>query len=367
MHLSKLSLLNFKNCLEVSFNFSDRVNCFLGNNGQGKTNILDAIHYLSYTKSYFNSIDSQNISFNHPFFVIQGEFMLENELQDLYCGMKRGEKKIFRKNKKTYSRLADHIGFLSVVMITPYDSNLVLDGSDIRRKFIDALISQINREYLENLIFYNKILIQRNTLLKKWAENGVFQKDLLDIIDVQLIDKAKFIHSIRAQFLKSFIPEFNEYYKKIAQVDEHVELVYESSLNNEMMEDLLKTNLNKDRKLKYTSDGIHRDDLLFKINDFPLKKYGSQGQQKSFLIALKLAKFNFIREKKGFTPILLLDDIFDKLDHNRVNYIVDLIEKEKLGQTFITDTDIKKVPGILKAMKVDFKAFEIQQGSSKEL
>ena len=367
MHLSKLSLLNFKNCREVTFDFSDRVNCFLGNNGQGKTNILDAIHYLSYTKSYFNSIDSQNIHFNDPFFVIQGEFKLKDDDFSLYCGMKKGEKKVFRKNKKTYTRLADHIGIFPVVMITPYDSNLVLDGSDVRRKFMDALISQFNREYLENLIFYNKILIQRNTLLKKWAEKGVSQKDLLEIIDIQLIEKAKNIHSIRSAFLKSFIPEFNYYYKKIAQVDEQVELVYESSLNNELMDVILRNNLEKDRRLKYTSDGIHRDDLSFKINDHPLKKYGSQGQQKSFLIALKLAKFNFIREKKGFTPILLLDDIFDKLDNNRVNYLIHLIEKEKLGQTFITDTDIKKVPEILNAMKVEFKSYEIIQGSSKEI
>ena len=367
MHLAKLSLLNFKNCLEVSFDFSERVNCFLGNNGQGKTNILDAIHYLSYTKSYFNSIDSQNISFDHPFFVIQGEFNLDNENHQLYCGMKRGEKKTFRKNKKTYSRLADHIGLLPVVMITPYDSNLVLEGSEIRRKFMDALISQFDRDYLESLIFYNKILSQRNTLLKKWADNGIFHKDLLEIIDVQLIEKAKTIHETRSNFLKSFIPEFNEYYNKIAQVDEKVELVYESSLNHSLMKDILANNLEKDRRIKYTSDGIHRDDLLFKINDHPLKKYGSQGQQKSFLIALKLAKFNFIREKKGFTPILLLDDIFDKLDLNRVNYLVDLIEKEKLGQTFITDTDLDKVPGILNALKVDYKAFEINQGNSKEI
>ncbi len=367
MHLSNLTLLNFKNCQELSFDFSTRVNCFLGKNGQGKTNILDAIHYLSYTKSYFNSYDSQNIQFNSPFFVIQGDFKLKDERFSLYCGMKKGEKKVFRKNKKSYDKLADHIGIFPVVMITPYDSNLILEGSEVRRKFIDALISQFDREYLEYLINYNKILLQRNTLLKKWAEKGVFQKDLLEIIDIQLVEKGVYIHNKRNLFLKSFIPEFNYYYNKIAQVDEHVELVYESSLNHFEMSQLLKNKLEKDRKLKYTSDGIHRDDLLFRINNQPLKKFGSQGQQKSFLIALKLAKFHFIREKKGFAPILLLDDIFDKLDDQRVNYLIHLIEKEKLGQTFITDTDINKVPEILKAMNVNYKAYEINAGSSKEL
>ena len=367
MHLSNLSLLNFKNCQEISIEFSERVNCFLGNNGQGKTNLLDAIHYLSYTKSFFNSIDSQNILFNQPFLTIESNCMVDDESVHLHCALKRGDKKIFRKNKKAYKRLSDHIGLLPVVMITPFDINLVLDGSEIRRKFIDVLISQFNKAYLDQLIGYNRLLLQRNKLLKKWAESNLFQPDLLEVINVQLVEKGNFIYSTRKQFLLDFIPEFNHFYEKISKSSEHVELHYESSLNGNTFSSLLQENLDKDRRLTYTSVGIHKDDLIFKIHDQPLKKFGSQGQQKSFLIALKLAKFQFIKNQKGFAPILLLDDIFDKLDNNRVSYLLDLIQSKELGQTFITDTDLEKVPAILASMKIDYKAFEINNGKTKQL
>lgn len=365
MHLNHLSLVNFKNCTESSFDFSNRVNCFLGNNGEGKTNLLDAIYYLSNCKSYFNSIDSQNVKFNEPFFVLQGRFELEDEkLQEIYCGVKIGHKKIVKKNKKQYKRLAEHVGLLPVVLITPYDSNLILDGSDIRRKFMDIIISQFDRAYLESLIHYNKVMAQRNALLKQFAESGNFQKDALDIWDFQLVEKGEIIHQKRKDFLEEFIPVFNQFYQDISNKSEEVGLNYSSLLNEDEFAVLLENNIMKDRKSTYTSVGIHKDDLEFTIAGYPLKKFGSQGQQKSFLIALKLAKFNYIKSKKGFSPILLLDDIFDKLDETRVNFLLGLISKGELGQTFITDTSLAKVPTILKKLNVNFKSFKITAGEA---
>jgi DNA replication and repair protein RecF len=363
MHLNHLSLVNFKNCTESSFDFSKRVNCFLGNNGEGKTNLLDAIYYLSNCKSYFNSIDSQNVKFNEPFFVLQGRFELGQEKQEeIYCGVKIGQKKIVKKNKKQYKRLAEHVGLLPVVLITPYDSNLILDGSDIRRKFIDIIISQFDRDYLESLIHYNKVMAQRNALLKQFAESGKFEKDALYIWDIQLVEKGKIIHQKRKDFLEEFIPVFNQFYQDISNKSEEVGLHYSSLLNDDEFAVLLDNNIVKDRKSTYTSVGIHKDDLEFTIAGYPLKKFGSQGQQKSFLIALKLAKFNYIKSKKGFSPILLLDDIFDKLDETRVNFLLGLISKGELGQTFITDTSLTKVPTILKELNVNFKSFKITAG-----
>ena len=364
MHLKNISLLNFKNITEANFDFSERVNCFLGNNGQGKTNVLDAIHHLSYTKSYFNSIDSQNIKFETPFYVIQGEVSQEDDIFSLYCGLKKGDKKIFKKNKKNYSRLADHIGLFPVVMITPYDINLVLDGSETRRKFIDALISQFNKNYLNELIQYNKLIQQRNSILKGMKGSSSIN-DLLDIYEIQIVEKSKIIFEKRNSFIEEFVPIFNKYYQDISAGKEDVDLIYSSSLHEHSMEELLKINYDKDRMLTYTSAGVHRDDLQFMINGFPIKKFGSQGQQKTFLIALKLAKFEYITLKKGFKPILLLDDIFDKLDNDRVGYILKLIEKGDVGQTFITDTDVNKVPEILNTFNVNFNKFIIENGEIK--
>jgi len=365
MHLNHLSLVNFKNCTESSFDFSKDVNCFLGNNGEGKTNLLDAIYYLSNCKSYFNSIDSQNVKFDEPFFVLQGKFELSDEKsEDIYCGVKIGQKKIFKKNKKQYKRLADHVGLLPVVLITPYDSNLILDGSDIRRKFVDIIISQFDRSYLESLMHYNKVMAQRNALLKQFVERGNFQKDLLEVWDIQLIEKGEIIHQKRKDFLEEFTPVFNRFYQDISNNNEEVSLNYSSTLNDGEFATLLENNIAKDRKSTYTSVGIHKDDLEFTISKHPLKKFGSQGQQKSFLIALKLAKFDYIKNKKGFPPILLLDDIFDKLDETRVNFLLGLISKRELGQTFITDTSLSKVPSVLKELNVNFKAFKITAGEA---
>lgn len=368
MFLTHLSLINFKNSAEASLQLNSSVNCFLGNNGEGKTNLLDAIYYLSYTKSYFNAIDSHNIKFGEPFFVIQGEYKVNEEPANIYCGVKKGVKKQFKFNKKNYSKLAEHIGKFPLVIITPYDSNLILEGSETRRKFLDSLISQFNKPYLENLITYNKLLAQRNATLKQMAERQQFNQDLIDIIDIQLIDKGNKIHADRTQFLTEFIPVFNRYYTDISKGNEEVNLIYNSSLNTDSFENILKLNLNKDRALTYTSKGIHKDDLDFRImKDYALKKFASQGQQKSFLIALKLAQFEYIKQKKGFSPILLLDDIFDKLDENRVNYILEMIANKQLGQTFITDTSLTKTPEILDNLNVDHQVFKVTNGTIKNI
>ncbi len=368
MNLSHLSLINFKNFDDISLELNPSVNCFLGNNGEGKTNLLDAIYYLSYTKSYFNSIDSQNVKFGEPFFVIQGVFELKDELFNVYCGVKKGVKKQFKLNKKSYAKLAEHIGKFPVVLITPYDSNLILEGSEIRRKFLDSLISQFDRGYLDDLIRYNKLLNNRNATLKQMAERGTFNPDLLEVIDFQLIDKGTRIYNRRKNFLDDFIPVFNQFYRDISNQSEQVNLIYSSALHHSSFEQLLSINLDRDQRLTYTSQGVHKDDLEFKImGDYSLKKFASQGQQKSFLIALKLAQFEYIKQQKGFPPILLLDDIFDKLDDNRVSYILKLIANNNLGQTFITDTNLTKVPRILSDFGINFSAFEIKNNNHTKI
>ena len=363
MFLSHLSLVNFKNIFQVDLELSNRVNCFLGDNGQGKTNLLDAVYHLSYTKSFFNSVDSQNVKFDESFYVIQGVVKNNEDFLNLYCGLKKGDKKIFKKNKKVYKKLADHIGLFPVVMITPYDINLILDGSETRRRFFDALIAQFDKNYLLELLHYNKLLKQRNAFLK--SKNSAV--DLLEIYDDQMADKAHSIFSSRKRFISEFLPLFSQFYKDISSNKEKVSLKYHSSLTEASMKEIFFNNRVKDQMIGYTSSGIHRDDFLFSINENPIKKFGSQGQQKTFLIALKLAKFEYIKMKKNITPVLLLDDIFDKLDDHRVGYILNLIEKNNLGQTFITDTGKDKIPNILKNLKIENNLFWIENGNASKL
>lgn len=363
MYLSDLSLVNFKNIIQLDLDLSNRVNCFLGDNGQGKTNLLDAIYHLSYTKSFFNSIDSQNVRFDESFYVIQGSVIDNEEVIKLYCGLKKGEKKIFKKNKKIYKKLADHIGLFPVVMITPYDINLILDGSETRRRFFDALIAQFDKNYLLNLLDYNRLLKQRNAFLK--TKNSAI--DLLEIYDDQMVDKAQFIFNSRNEFINEFIPIFNQFYHDISSNKERVSLEYSSSLIENSMKNIFINNREKDLIIGYTSSGIHRDDFHFFIKGNAIKKFGSQGQQKTFLIALKLAKFEYIKMKKNITPVLLLDDIFDKLDDHRVGYILSLIEKNKLGQTFITDTNKKKIPDILNEIGIENQLYWIENGTASKI
>lgn len=369
MFLKKLSVLNFKNYPEAELSFSKQINCLTGNNGEGKTNILDAIHYLSFCKSFFNPIDSQNILHHSQFFMVQGVFEMPEQDDEIYCGLKRNQKKQFKRNKKEYSRLADHIGLYPLVMISPADSELITEGSESRRKFIDSVIAQFDRDYLENLISYNKVLSHRNALLKQFGDSRQFDKTSLEIWDMQLIEHGKKVHASRQKFIDNFVSTFQAYYELISGGKEKVNIQYVSHLNDNAFADVLEKALNRDRAMEYTTVGIHKDDLEFTINEYPIKKFASQGQQKSFLIALKLAQFDFIKKIKSITPILLLDDIYDKLDDLRVKQLMEIVSSNNFGQLFITDTHPTRLGDLFQSGDVDFKVFRIANGtvSSNEM
>lgn len=362
MHLKKLSLLNFKNYREAGIDFDEGVNAFVGGNGEGKTNLLDAIHYLSLCKSYFNAIDGQNIKQHEDFFILQGVFDLDGIDENISCGLKRGQKKTFKRNQKEYNRLSEHIGLLPVVMISPTDTNLITDGSEERRKFPDSIISQFDRNFLEDLISYSRALMQRNTYLKRAAQSRSFDLDALEIWNEQLTNSGVRIHASRQRFIKDLIPIFRYYYNFIAGEKESVDIRYESHLNDGDFKSLLAESTDRDRILQYTSVGPHKDDLVFIINGFPVKRYASQGQQKSFLIALKLAHFNFVSKQKGIKPILLLDDIFDKLDDDRVGKLMELVSRDNFGQIFITDTHPERLLSIFENIGVAIRSFPVKEG-----
>ncbi len=359
MILKSLSLLNYKNFESQSFEFNDKINCFVGNNGVGKTNVLDAIYHLSFGKSYFNPIASQNIKHDESFFVINGAYEKDDKTEKIVVSLKKGQKKVIKRNSKVYDRFSDHIGFLPLVIISPADRDLIIEGSTTRRKFIDSVISQSDKNYLDQLINYNKILVQRNSLLKYFALNNTFNADTLDIYNKQLDTYGQVIFENRRAFLETFIPIFKERYKAISNGNELVNLIYNSDLKDEKLESLLKKSINKDKALQYTSVGIHKDDLVFEIDNHPIKKFGSQGQQKSFLIALKLAQFDFIKAQSGVNPILLLDDIFDKLDENRVSQIIKLVDNENFGQLFISDTHAERTEQAVKQVHQSYEIFKL--------
>ena len=353
MHISKINIVNFRNHIEAEFALKNGVNCFIGNNGSGKTNVLDAVYYLSMCRSYLNSIDKQNIRFNEQFFVLQADWWKEDTCHNIYCGVKLGGKKVFKRNKKEYERLADHIGHFPVVMISPYDADLISEGSDVRRKWLDGIVAQFDRPFLDDLQRYNKVLDQRNALLKHQYENGLFDRESLEIWDAQLILYGNSIYGKRKAFIENFIPIFQKYYTFISQGKEAVSLNYESQLHTVPFFDLLQQALPRDSRVQYTTVGTHKDDFSFLINEMPIKKYGSQGQQKSFLIALRLAQFECLKEFLGVTPILLLDDIFDKLDNQRVAQLMDLVSKNTFEQVLVTDTDEKRVRTIFETISVE--------------
>ncbi len=359
MYLQKISLVNFKNIASQSFDFQQKINCFVGNNGVGKTNILDAIYYLSFAKSYFNSVAVQNIRHGEIFFMIEGDYLLNNRNEKIVCSLKKGQKKVLKRNGKNYDKFSEHFGQIPLVIISPADRDLVTEGSDTRRKFIDGVISQQNKTYLQDLIAYNKVLSQRNALLKYFAANRTFDALNLSVYDEQLSEYGARIYEVRKEFLEEFIPIFNEKYQIISGDKEQVNLKYKSQLHDFNITDLLQKSLEKDKILQYTTSGIHKDDLSFEIGDYPIKKFGSQGQQKSYLIALKLAQFQFIKEQSKITPILLLDDIFDKLDENRVQQIIDLVNNDEFGQIFITDTHSERTENIVKQSNVPYQIFKL--------
>lgn len=363
MWLKHLSVLNFKNYTESSLEFLPATNAFTGQNGAGKTNLLDAIHYLSLCKSYFNPIDSQHIKKGEDWFMLQGDFDREDLQDQVSCSLKRNQKKQFKKNKKEYTRLADHIGQFPLVMISPNDAFLILDGSEERRKFVDNVISQTDIHYLDFLIQYNRILLQRNTLLKNIRETGVFDLGLLEVLNMQLVDSGEKIFARRKEFMQEFLPEFQRYYQFLSEDAEEVSLIYESQLLSHDFMQLLESQLDKDRALERTTVGIHKDDLQFSIHEqMPLKKFGSQGQQKSFLIALKLAQYAFLKNRKHFKPLLLLDDIFDKLDDKRTKKLMQLVSEDEFGQIFLTDTDSGRIRRIFQEIDKPIRIFEVEGG-----
>ncbi|OFY59089.1 MAG: DNA recombination protein RecF [Bacteroidetes bacterium RBG_13_46_8] len=362
MHLRNLSLVNFKNYEQADFEFSPRINCLVGNNGGGKTNVLDAVHYLCMCKSYFNAVDTQNIRTGSDFSVIQGAFSLQERTEEIYCGIQRMRNKVFKRNKKEYDRLSDHIGLAPVVVISPADSCLITEGSDERRKFMNSVISQYDRQYLEDNIHYNRILMQRNKLLKEDAVSGRFDEETLSAYDEQIIPYAERIFAGRNNFISKLVPVFRKYYAFISGDHEVVDLAYHSQLMDNSFSRLLREARNKDRILQYSTVGVHKDDLTLSLDDLPIKRIGSQGQQKTYLVALKLAQFDFIKEINKTLPIFLFDDIFDKFDEKRVTQIIKLVAEEHFGQIFITHTDPSRMKDIIHEIGVDYKFFHIESG-----
>ena len=359
MFLKELSLTNYKNFESLKFSFDTKIICFVGLNGVGKTNILDSIYHLSYTKSYFNPIPSQNIKHGETFFFISGRYMIHDKEENILVSLKKGDKKIIKRNNKLYKKFSDHIGKIPLVLISPDDRNLIIEGSETRRKFIDGIISQTDKEYLNNLIDYNKTLKQRNALLKMFYDNSENIRKTIDIYDRQLSSDAQKIYDKRREFLNEFIPIFKSRYKELSNDKENVEIKHSSDISpDQNLYKLLKNSLEKDLRFQYTTKGIHKDDLNLNLENFPIKKYGSQGQQKTFLIAMKLAQFDYL-SKLDSKPILLLDDIFDKLDDTRVKQIINLVNQEKFNQIFISDTNKTRSENIIKKVNKSYKIFEI--------
>jgi DNA replication and repair protein RecF len=367
MYLKKLALTNFKNYELTELEFSPKINCFVGNNGVGKTNILDAIHYLSLTKSFFNNIDGISIRHGEDYFIIQGTFVRDEEEDQIYCAFQRQKQKLLKRNGKEYQRLSDHVGRYPVVMISPADSALITEGSEDRRKFMNKIISQYSAEYLDSVLRYSKALQQRNKVLKDMNSSSANDADILSIWDAQLVKYGNFVYREREILVNELIPVFQEYYSLISSDKESVRLKYRSHLAEGSFGEALLNSVTKDMYLEYTTVGIHKDDLLLEMNDFSVKSLGSQGQQKSYLVALKLAKFDYIKRKAGFSPILLLDDIFDKFDAERVEQIIRLVGNHRFGQIFITDTHQNRLQDILSSHKTDYKLFRISENGIAEV
>lgn len=365
MILERISILGYKNIEQAELTFSPKLNCFIGNNGMGKTNLLDAVYYLSFCKSHNNQVDSQNIKHDADFALIQGYYLLGGAAEEeFFCSLRRRQKKQFKRNKKEYEKLSDHIGCLPLVMVSPSDSDLITGGSEERRKFMDVVLSQFDKDYLHALIRYNKALQQRNALLKSDMQAD---DSLYELWEEQLAYEGHIIYAKRKAFIEQFIPTFQYYYNFICQSNETVELKYESQLENENQVALLKQKREKDKILGYTTAGIHRDDLDMRMDDYSIKKVGSQGQNKTYVVAMKLAQFDFLKKAGSTTPILLLDDIFDKLDSSRVEQIVKLVSEDNFGQIFITDTNRDHLDEILKDLNSDYSLYQVEGGGINQL
>lgn len=359
LYLDRLELVDFKNYEQASLRLSPRFNCFAGLNGAGKTNLLDSIYYLSTCKSFLNPSDQQNIRHDRPFFVIHGTFQVKGSTEDIYCGFIKGQRKQFKRNQKEYDRLAEHIGFLPVVLISPEDGNLVTGGSEIRRKFVDSVISQSDPHYLTVLLDYNKALAQRNSLLKEFNRSGKFDSLSLEIWNERMIPSGQEIYEKRLAFIRELVPFFRDSYRTITDHKEEPSLSYNSQLHDNDLNILFSQSLSADRSAQFTTQGIHKDDLVFILDNHPVKKFGSQGQQKSFLLSLRLAQYQYLKEKKGITPLMLLDDIYDKLDDKRTEAMLGLLAGPGFGQVFISDTQVERNSKWMNKLNVPFRLFSL--------
>ncbi|MBD2713503.1 DNA replication/repair protein RecF [Microvirga sp. STR05] len=375
MILESLHLLFFKNYDEANLRFSPRINCFIGDNGSGKTNLLDAIHYLSLTKSAFTSLDAQSIKQGEEFFVVKGRFQQGDTTESVGTGsetiqvsLRAGQKKAITHDKQPYDRISDHIGRYPTVLISPYDTDLIRQGSEERRKYFDSLISQLDHAYLELLISYNHILRQRNSLLKLAAERqGGYDRDYLLVLDEQLVPAGQKIVDARQQFLVEFTPIFQRHYQQLADSREVVTLFYKSQLPEADFAKLLRVQERKDLALQRTTVGPHKDDFVFLMDELAVKSYGSQGQQKSYVIALKLAQFEILSLRQQQKPLLLLDDIFDRLDEKRITRLLQLVADHTFGQVFLTDTHLDRTDLALANITDQISRFEVESGSVRPL
>lgn len=364
LHLHRLDIVNFRNYRHVTAEFDDGLQCLLGPNGSGKTNLLDAIHYLSLTRSSLNSSDGENIMTGQQQFVVRGVFIRDQVNGEVACSYQAAQKKIVAENGVDYTRLSHHLGKYPIVLIAPGDIELIWDGSEVRRKFFDSLISQIDREYLDNLITYNAHLKMRNAMLRHFAERGKVDNDLLESNDSKMVPAGKFVFERRKSFLAEFVPVVVEKYREISGSDsEQAGIKYLSDANEADLGELLSRNLSRDMVLQRTTTGVHRDDFDFLLNDFQLKRYGSQGQQKSFLVGLKLAEFRVIQSAKGFKPLLLLDDIFDKLDDTRIARLLDMMNQSTFGQIFLTDARPDRSAALLGEAGIKARTFSVESGN----
>lgn len=359
LFLKKISIINYKNILDKEYELDPKINCFVGNNGVGKTNILDAVYHLSMGKSYFNVKNDQLINRGKDYMLVDGVFELNNKNESIVFSLKIGEKKVLKRNGKPYKKFSNHIGLIPVVLISPYDNDLINEGSSERRKFIDSIISQNDKEYLINLIAYTRVIQNRNKLLKQYNRSVDFDLDTIKVYDDQIYKLSEPIFKARDKFIKEFTPLVLEKYKHISDDKEKISIEYKSDLINNNIENLIKDSFQKDVILQYTSVGLHKDDFVFNIDENRIKRFGSQGQQKSFLIALKLAQFDYLKNETGNSPILLMDDIFDKLDLMRVKRIVEIVNSTNFGQLFLSDTDKERIEKVLSSLNLSSKIFEV--------
>lgn len=365
MILQKLSIINYKNIKTATLDLSPKMNCLIGHNGAGKTNVLDVVYYLSFCRSAHNPVDSQVIRHEQDFFVIEGDYLTDDgEPESVYCGMKRGTKKHFKRNKKEYKRLSDHIGLIPLVVVSPSDTLLIEGGSEERRRLMDIVIAQYDHSYIEALNRYNKALQQRNSLLKMEDEPD---PAMMEIWEEQMAVEGETIYAKRDSFVRELVPVFQDYYQSISSGREAVGLEYISHCQRGPLLDVIRRDRHKDRAVGYSLHGVHRDDLEFTLGGHQMKREGSQGQNKTYVIALKLAQFDFLKRTcSQTTPMLLLDDIFDKLDAERVEQIVRLVSGDGFGQIFITDTNREHLGRILQNSSHDYKLFYVDNGEITE-